>query len=204
MRNHLWLAAALVLLGLTWWLETSRPFENGRAPSSKKSAVRAYEVLDSASLVDHRDNDGDSFLVQHQGGTHIFRLHFVDAPEKRLHQFNADRLQQQARYFGELTQEQVLAMGQRARDYTLAALAQRRFTVHTRWREVYDSGRFYAFVLFEDGGDLMEELVAQGLVRIYTEGAQHPDGRSESEYRKRLQALEADAKRARRGAWGLR
>jgi len=204
MRNHLWLVLILALLGLTWWLETSKPFGKQTAPPSKPKAVRAYELLESTELVEHRDNDGDSFLVRHAGGTHTFRLHFVDAPEKRLHQFNGDRLKQQAKYFGELTQQQVLPIGQQARDYTVEALSQRRFTVHTRWREVYDSGRYYAFVTFEDGGDLMEELVSEGLVRIYTEGAQHPDGRSEAAFRKRLQALETEARRAKRGAWALK
>lgn len=203
LRNHLWLVAVLTVVLLTWWLETAAPFNiKPRAPQGKPKAVRAYEELEDAQLVEHRDNDGDSFIVRHAGGEHTFRLHFVDAPEKRVHQYNGDRLRHQAEYFGGLETPQILRIGQMARDYTLNALSTRPFTVATRWREVYDSGRYYAFVSFDDGGELMEELVEQGLVRIYTEGAPHPDGRSEARYRALLKELEKRSRQANRGAWG--
>lgn len=203
LRNHLWLVLVLALCALIWWLETSTPFDiKPRLPQSKPKAVRAYEVLQSCSLVEHRDNDGDSFLISHEGGTHTFRLYFVDAPEKRRHKFNGDRLRRQAEYFGELTEEQVIQVGLQARALTTALLREKPLTIHTRWREVYDSGRYYAFVEFADGEDLIEKLVQAGLVRIHTQGAPHPDGRSETKYRAHLQQLEKDARNSRRGGWG--
>jgi endonuclease YncB( thermonuclease family) len=204
LRNHLWLLVALALIGLSWWLETRpRQREESAPPPIKQTQRQKYEALKNCVLVEHKDNDGDSFLVRHDGGMHTFRLHFADAPEKRRHQYNGDRLRHQARYFGDLTEQQVIEIGQQARATVAALLQELSFTIHTKWREVYDSDRFYAFVLFSDGESLTEKLVKEGLVRIYTEGAPHPDGRSEKVFRAHLMKLEAEARRAKRGAWGL-
>jgi endonuclease YncB( thermonuclease family) len=155
--------------------------------------------------VDHRDNDGDSFHLAHDGRENEFRVYFVDCPEKRLHQFNGDRLQEQGRYFGGLSVEETLRVGSEARARVDELLRTRPFTVHTRWAPVFDSGRFYAFVFIEhEGGgqeELSEILVREGLCRIHTEGSALPDGRSEREFAARLRALERDARSRRAGAW---
>lgn len=200
--NHFWLLLACLAIALTWWLENRPALPS--APPAKPTRSSAYEALRETRLVDHRDNDGDSFMIQHAGGTHTFRLHFADAPEKRMHQYNGERLQHQARYFGGLTVPQVLQVGVKARDYALDLLRSRPFTVHTRWRPVFDSGRYYAFVVFDDGEDLSEKLVNQGLARIYTEGAAHPDGRSEADFKAHLKSSESRARSNKRGAWGIR
>ncbi len=197
LRNHLWLLLALLAIGFVWWLEL------GKSDVRVVTKRNGYEVLSGVVLVEHRDNDGDSFLVRHPGGTHTFRLYFADAPEKRMHQYNGERLRHQARYFGDLSTAQAIQVGQRARDFTLGILKSRSFQIHTRWHEVFDSSRFYAFVIFDDGEDLAEKLVSAGLARIYTEGASFPDGRSEKAFRKHLQTAEATARREARGAWGL-
>lgn len=214
-RRHLWLALVAAALILTWWLEnrpdrinlpTQPPSPSGHnetaRPKPKKSG--GYETLQGARLVEHRDNDGDSFMIRHAGGTHTFRLYFADAPEKRLHQYNGERLQHQARYFGKPTVQQILQIGVRAREYAIEQLSSRPFTVYTRWAAVYDSGRHYAFVIFDDGQDLSEKLVAEGLARIYTDGATHPDGRSESAFEKHLKSVESKARSNKKGAWGIR
>ena len=50
---------------------------------------------------------------------------------------------------------------------------------------------------------LNERLVDKGLARIHTKGAPVPDGRTSREYESHLEGLEAAAKAADRGAWGL-
>jgi endonuclease YncB( thermonuclease family) len=58
--------------------------------------------------------------------------------------------------------------------------------------------------LDEAGGkkeELSEKLVRTGFCRIYTRGANLPDGRREKEFEQHLKALEREAKARKRGAW---
>lgn len=196
----------LLLLGAVVALAIWGPDDGGDArPDRHGRASRAFESLAGCRLVDHRDNDGDSFHIAHGGREDEFRLYFVDCPEKRLHQFNGDRVREQGRYFGDLSVEETLAAGNEARALVAELMRTRPFTVHTRWAPVFDSGRFYAFVSIErEGGgreDLSEILVREGLCRIHTEGSALPDGRSEREFEAHLRALERDARSRRAGAW---
>ena len=128
----------------------------------------------------------------------------MDAPEKRLHQFNGERIDHQGGYFGGLSREQTTSIGLAAKKHTEALLGIRPFRIETRWQPVFDSGRYFGFVFFDDSGEeLGESLVRQGLARIYTEGANLPDGRKKADFERHLRRLEAEAKQARRGAWGL-
>jgi len=69
---------------------------------------------------------------------------------------------------------------------------------------VFESGRHYGFIFFEDTGEeLSESLVKEGLARIYTEGTNLPDGRKKADFERHLKQLEAAAKKAKRGGWGL-
>jgi endonuclease YncB( thermonuclease family) len=196
----------LLVLGAVVALAIWGPEDGGDgSPARPGRASRAFEALSGCRVVDHRDNDGDSFHLAHDGRENEFRLYFVDCPEKRLHQFNGDRLQEQGRYFGGLSVEETLRVGSEARARVDELLRTRPFTVHTRWAPVFDSGRFYAFVFIEhEGGgqeELSEILVREGLCRIHTEGSALPDGRSEREFAARLRALERDARSRRAGAW---
>ena len=176
------------------------------AKGTKKAApsppTKGYEVLTGCSLADDRNNDGDSFKIRHAGGEHEFRLYFVDAPEKRLHQYNGERLDDQGRYFGGLKREQTLAIGKAAQAFTLDLMRRQAFRVETRWQPVFDSGRYFAFVFFEkDGEELSEKLTRAGLVRIHTEGADLPDGRRRRDFERHLKTLEAGARQAGLGGW---
>lgn len=199
LSKPLWLLLTLLAFGLQWWAQRQAP----EAPLPA-AASRQFERLEGAQLEDGRNNDGDSFLVRHQGRVHELRLYFADCPEKRRHAHNGERLREQGRYFGGLSEAQTVDAGQRAQAFALDLLRSRRFTVHTKWQRVYDSRRVYAFVIFDDGEDLSAKLVREGLARIHTGGTTLPDGRSVKTYLQELRALEAAAKRARRGAWGLR
>ena len=205
-KNYLWLALMLAGVALAFRLETQPELRRGPPSRTAEKARSQFAALHDARLVEHRDNDGDSFHIAHDGGEeHEFRLYFVDAPEKRLHQFNGDRIKEQGRYFGKLSTEQTIGIGLEAKALTAELLKSRRFTVLTRWQRVFDSGRYFAFVFFDEGGgeteELSEKLVRAGLCRIYTQGANLPDGRHEKEFEARLRKLEREARARKQGAW---
>ncbi|HCN29904.1 MAG TPA: hypothetical protein DIT64_14415 [Verrucomicrobiales bacterium] len=190
----------LVLAFAAWhyWQEGQRPPD---APPRTGPALSSHEALHGARLLEHRDNDGDSFQILHNGQAHHFRLYFADSPEKRRHQHNGDRLRDQGRYFGGLEEARTIALGLEAKKLAENLLRSRPFTIHTRWHQVYDSGRYYAFVIFDDGEDLGEKLVRAGLARIHTTGAPHPDGRSAQAFEKHLRRLEQEARSEACGGW---
>ena len=194
LRNNLWLAGIVLAVVAVWW------FTERKDLTPPTQHVGGYEVLSGGKLVPSRDNDGDSFHLRHNGQDYHFRLYFVDAPEKRRFKLNEKRVQDQARYFG-IDAEQSVEIGLAARDYATDLVDRGNFKVYTRWKAVFDSGRFYAFVIFDDGQDLSEKLTAQGLARIHTEGATHPDGRSVQEFNGTLRALERAAKANQMGGW---
>ncbi len=66
--------------------------------------------------------------------------------------------------------------------------------------------RPHVYVLIEKDGKqyyLHEILTRSGLVRTKTRGASLPDGKTFYKQRDKVKALEAEAKRAKRGAWGV-
>lgn len=207
LSNLLWLLLVAAAVAIQVWDQRTEPAAAPPAhvpapKSSKPKPGAGYEVLSGCSLADDRNNDGDSFKIRHDGGTHEFRLYFVDAPEKRLHQYNGERIEHQGRYFDGINRDATIAIGQAAQAFTLKLLRDEPFRIETRWRPVFDSGRHYAFVFFDqDGEELSEKLVKAGLVRIYTEGADLPDGRRRADFERHLKALEAAAKKQGAGGW---
>lgn len=194
-----WILLALLGVGLQVW----RDIHDGPAPATRQ-AVKVFEVILDARWHPHPDNDGDSFHLDHSGQTHEFRLYFADCPEKKRHHLNGDRLADQARYFGGLTEAQTLAIGQQAQAFTQHLLTTQPFTLCTKWQSVYNSGRHYTFVLFADGEDLSAKLVRAGLARIHTGGTTLPDGRTTRDYQDQLRQWENEARQARRGGWSFR
>ncbi len=179
--------------------------------SANPSKVGVYDRLSDARLVERDGNDGDSFLVRAGGKEFELRLYFVDAPESYLSDRYADqrrRVAEQAREMGGITPEEAVEVGKRAKAYAKQQLGKRSFTVYTYWEQVYDGDRYYGFVELPDGGDLAERLVEQGLARIHTKGpgskakpVPTPKGQSFFEARDQLEALEREARQAKRGAW---
>jgi endonuclease YncB( thermonuclease family) len=215
-----WISLITLLVSVQLWEElkkdqapppkpspASHPPPKASAPSAPKPKTRSpgtFETLTGCRLHEDRNNDGDSFKLLHNGRVIELRLYFVDAPEKRLHQYNGERLDHQSRYFGSLTRDQTLSIGLKAKAHTEHLLTTRPFRVVTRWQPVFESGRYYAFVFFDDTGEeLSESLTSRGLSRIYTEGINLPDGRKKVDFERHLKQLEAQAKKARLGAWGL-
>jgi endonuclease YncB( thermonuclease family) len=177
--------------------EPARPDGNG------------LEKLTGCRLIEHRNNDGDSFLVRHGDREFELRLYYVDSAEKYLSDRYEDqrrRVSEQARDFGDISIEDTIALGNAARIFTYELLKGKSFTVYTKWEQVYDGDRYYGFVLLpgdQEDRYLSETLVRNGLVRLHTKGIPAPDGRTYLQFKKHLEKLEAEAKAARRGAWGF-
>lgn len=168
--------------------------------STPPRATGEWATLAGCTLVEDKGNDGDSFVLRHEGRDYTFRLYFVDCPEKYRHQFNGDRIAEQGRYFGGLSEDETIAVGESARDFSLNLLRRGPVEVLTRWEAVYDSERRYAFVK-AGGQDLVEALVSRGLARIHTKGANRPGGKSSRDEQSRLHSLERQAKSQRLGGW---
>ncbi len=175
------------------------------APGAK---VNGYDRLEGCRLVDHRNNDGDSFWVSHGDRKFELRLYYVDAAEKYLSDRYEDqrrRVADQARDFGGLSVDQTVELGKAAKLYTMRLLEGKSFTVFTKWERVFDGERYYGWVEIPgtDGEYLNERLIEKGIARIHTKGEPSPDGASYRAYKAHLEALEREARAADRGAWGL-
>ena len=192
------LVMLMVVFMVVIWNRTNAPEGTDRFEGD-------FSVLAAVRLAENRGNDGDSFKVQHGNEIETYRLYFVDTCEKS-DRFRS-RIQHQARYFGGLKESQVLQLGERARDQTLEWLRNEAFEVYTRGERVMDSERHHAMIHFPNAEQghrwLSERLVREGLARIYTRGTDLADGTSRREFEGHLRDLEAKAKQAGRGAWGL-
>lgn len=195
--------------------EASEPNFSGSSSNTAASPsvgkLGGYEVLHGCRLVKNRRNDGDSFTVKHAKGETEFRIYFVDAPESKYKEYrngenNGERLSQQGDYFGGLDRDETVAVGVKAKELMVDVLRGKTFTVMTKWENVYGPQRRYAFVLVNVEGResyLHQILVEKGLGRIHTRGAALPNGVSYSRHKQHLMKLEREAKKARRGAWGM-
>lgn len=183
-------------------------FQQRQAPATKfpgqMQLPSGWVKFENCRLLPERSNDGDSFLVGHDGGSDTFRLYFVDCPEKESWHGQTDRLQDQARYFSLPSTEAAALVGRAAEAFTQRLLAKP-FTVLTKWERVYDSRRFYAQVIVptaDDGPqDLANLLVREGYARIHTKGTRLPGRMSEEQIKAMLHRLESASKAEHRGAW---
>jgi endonuclease YncB( thermonuclease family) len=195
----LWTLVLVTLLAVEFWFRAVRE----PAPREPVVEVQILQPLSGVRFIDDETNDGDSFVVEHEGQKLVLRLYFVDCAEKREYKLVAGRLKDQAGYFGGLSIPQTLKLGQQAKAYTADLLRSQPFTVFTRWERVYDSDRIYAVIRFDDGEDLAHKLVQAGLARIHTKGVNMPDGRKANDYENHLREVEKAARAAQRGAWGM-
>jgi len=134
-----------------------------------------WEKLEKVTFQNNPSNDGDSFHVVHNGKAYYLRLYFVDTPETQVRL--KDRIEEQAKFFG-IKPKNVKKMGKKAATFTKKRL-NKPFTVWTEGMDAQgDSGmsRSFAFVSDSKGKDLGQELVANGLARVYGAQADHPNG----------------------------
>ena len=139
------------------------------------SARAEWTKLERATLRADPSNDGDSFHVVANGKAYYFRLYFVDTPETQ-DRLKA-RIDEQAQVFG-MNPKNVMKMGKVAEDFTRDRL-KTPFTVWTEWMDARGDSqmqRFFAFVRDSEGRDLAQELVGNGLARVYGAQADHPEG----------------------------
>lgn len=163
-------------------------------------SARAWETLEGCRLVRSSMNDGDSFLVRHQGTNYVFRIFFVDAPETDT--LIPERVAAQAAYFN-ITFDQALQVGEEATEFARRFLSGS-FTVHTDWSDGWGRMKRYRAIIEKDGQDLALALVEKGLGRVsgFIPDSPWPSwNRSVREFRRELSRAEERAKRNRVGAW---
>ena len=195
----LWSLVLVTLVAVEFWFRAVRE----PTPAQPAVEVERLQKLSGVRFIDDETNDGDSFVVEHEGQRLVLRLYFVDCAEKREYKLVAGRLKDQAGYFGGLSIPQTLKLGQHSKAFTADLIRSQPFTVFTRWDSVSDSDRIYAVIMFEDGQDLAHKLVHAGLARIHTKGVNMPDGRKANDYENHLREVENAARSAQRGAWGM-
>jgi len=166
-----------------------------------RDGSRQWIVLKDCRLIPNPANDGDSFHVSAGEKEYLFRLYFVDAPE--TDEMTPGRLVQQAKYFG-ITVPQAIEVGRRAKEFVDEKLATP-FTIFTHMSDAMGQSRlerFYAFVQTKDG-DLGEQLVRNGLARVYGFKATPPGLKSSRIELDKLQQYENEARQEKVGAWGV-
>lgn len=171
-------------------------------------AAEEWTVLENCRLVETAANDADSFEVRSvepfRGKTeNRFRLYFVDAAETdRNSEFKRERLREQAAYWGSDDPDFALQTGLRAEQF-VRRLLRGRFTVYTKGDYAPSLGEPRCYALVRIGDRWLDDILAeQGLVRIYGQGTDLPDGRSEQMHWNRLHQMERAARSQRLNGWG--
>ena len=173
---------------------------HGQQAVGSRATPGQWEVLEGCQLVKDAAVDGDSFHLVHNEREYIVRLYFVDSPESDP--ALADRTLDQSEYFG-IAPADIARGGELAAKFTREKLGDREFTVVTRWQNAMGRSslaRFYAIVLVQ-GRSLAEELVANGLARIYGLRANWPEGTRSTTTINRLKNLELTARGKQLGLW---
>ena len=172
------------------------PVEIGARDGSKD-----WIVLENCRLIPNPANDGDSFHVSAGAKEYIFRLYLVDAPE--TDEMTPGRLVEQAKYFG-ISVPQAIEVGQAAKEFTREKLSQP-FIAFTHMSDALGQSRlerFYAFVQTKEG-DLGEQLVRNGLARVFGFKAVPPGLKNSGIESEKLQQLEEEARQEKIGGWGV-
>lgn len=172
-------------------------------PATLFAATELQKFTD-VRLVENPSNDGDSFVVQGGERQMHLRLYFVDCPESvATTDADAKRVRDQARYFGITDAKKIFQFGHEAERFTREALSNS-FTVYTAFSGALGrspGGRIYAFVVTNDGKDLGQLLVANGLGRAYGSKRSGPRDENPVELQATLVALESQAMLHHLGAW---
>ena len=158
-----------------------------------------WRIVDNCKLIENESNDGDSFHVRYNKRHYIFRLYFVDTPETDLGL--PERVAEQAQYWG-IDDKATVRLGHKAAEFSKEFLKDG-FTVMTKFDDARgrsDRGREYAIIKVGDKY-LAEELVRNGLARIFGVNVDIPDGPTEQNFIWRLKSAEREAKKEQVGGW---
>ena len=162
------------------------------------------QMFSNGRLINDPANDGDSFLVEANGKSFHVRLYFIDCPETSTSSMSdAQRVREQARYFGLSDPARTIHFGNEAKTFTEHVLLKP-FTVHTAFASAGGrsaKGRVYGFITTYDGNDLASLLVKNGLARTHGIGRKTRDGVSRDERVERFRDFEISAMLKRVGIW---
>ncbi len=164
--------------------------------------AEAWRKLEGVRFEDNAANDADSFHAKRKRTEYLFRLYFVDAPETDRRY--PGRVKEQAEYFG-VTEEEAVQGGRRAAEFVAGLLAGKELEVYTQYADARGASgmkRYFAMVRVE-GRWLSELLVEKGYARLHGVGVDVPEGHSARRFWSRLRTLENEAKREKRGLWGV-
>ena len=167
---------------------------DGVAAKAKK-----WEKLAACHYVEDKNNDGDSFRVKCGEKDFVLRLYFVDAPETNLR--DAERTRLQSEHFG-VSLEETMKAGVKATEVARDTM-KGSFDVWTKWTSGGGrgkEGRYYGLIE-ADGKSMVENLVSGGLARVVGQVVPLPNGEKSTVYKKRLVALESEARKQRVGVW---
>jgi len=191
-------AARWLLIALTILCASSR--SPAQQVHDDKNPTAQWEILENCQLITNVPVDGDSFHLVHDGREYIFRLYFVDAPEKDP--TLRDRIVDQAEYFG-IAKDTVPRAGALAARFTRDKLTGHKLTVITRWQNAMGRSslaRFYCILRIGEE-NLAESLVASGFARIHGLRANYPDGPRSTTFIAKLKNLELTAREKKLGVW---
>lgn len=165
-----------------------------------QAADKKWSRLEGCRYLAHKNNDGDSFLVQCGSDKFFARFYFIDTPEAYANV--AAQIQEQYEYFG-VTMDEATRAGAKARDRVRSLLTTRPFVIHTRKASAQGRSantRYYSLVEV-DGRYLHEALLSEGLARNKGVRVMLPTGQKGKDYAAALQRLEDRARLERRGLW---
>jgi endonuclease YncB( thermonuclease family) len=162
-----------------------------------------WQTLEGCRLLKKESYDGDSFHVKHERKEYIFRLYYVDTPEKKEMELTK-RTTEQAKYWN-IYKKDLYLLAEQAALFTNKFLSSP-FTVRTKWEDARGNSalpRFYAAILDSNQKDLALSLVENGLARIYGHPVSAPDGKTGKELLALLKTAEELAQQDKKGAWAL-
>jgi hypothetical protein len=164
-----------------------------------------FLAYSNAVFVDSRANEADTVRLRVENEEHVFVLYFVDALEATG--THPQRVSEQARWFGNVSQQTVTDTGMEAAGYVADLLKTKPFALLTRWERVPNSTRYYAMIVVEtEPGNrvyLADLLLAKGYGRIHGVTTAMPQGAKPMEdYLLEAKALAKKAMDRRLGVWG--
>ncbi len=164
-------------------------------------AKDGWITLSGCQFVQSEYFDADSFHLTCNGHDRIFRLYFVDAPEK---DYRFGRIFKQAEYF-KTSDKNVLMTANEATAFAKTLLSSNDITIETKWRKAGGQSklpRYYAVVKVS-GQDMADLLVEKGYARVFGTKTDYPDGTSKDKVEQQLRGLEQEAKAQHKGAWSF-
>jgi competence protein ComEA len=169
------------------------------APCFQPGKLNADEwtKLEKSRFISNHINDGDSFMVKHKSTTYVFRLYWIDTPEK-INDY-PERIAEQAAYFG-IQPEEVVQIGREAKLFTQEFL-KGDLTIFTQWENGQGIGQRFYGIISSEKGSLIEALVGNGLASVSGYKKGWPEQPSIQEFRQRLLKLENQAKEKKMGGW---